>query len=55
MDSYTPEEEKFDVGIDILFTEILVLVVGVYELFSSLPAREDEIRARGERKSAVMI
>jgi hypothetical protein len=55
VDSYTPEEEKFDVGIDILFTEILVFVVGVYELFSSLPAREDEIRARGERKSAVMI
>ena len=29
-------------GVDVLFVEILVFVVGVYELFSSRPARKDE-------------
>ncbi len=40
--SQTPAGEKFDVGVDILFVKILIFVVGVYELFSSRSAREDE-------------
>ncbi len=42
MNSQTPEEEKFDVGIDILFVEVLVFVLGGYKLFLSRPAREDK-------------
>ena len=35
-------------GVDVLFVEILVFVVGVYELFSSRSAHEDEGKG-GER------
>ena len=42
VDSQTPEGEKFDVGVDILFVEILIFIVGAYELFLSRSAREDE-------------
>ena len=34
-------------GVDVLFVEILVFVVGVYELFSSRSAREDEGTGEG--------
>jgi len=36
-----------DVGVDVLFVEIFVFVVGVYELFSSRSAREDEGTGEG--------
>ncbi len=42
VDSQTPEGEKFDVGIDLLFVEILIFIVVVYELFLSHSACEDE-------------
>jgi hypothetical protein len=44
VDSQTPEAEgeKFEVGVDVLFVEILIFIVGVHELFSSRSAREDE-------------
>ena len=41
-DSQTPEGEKFDVGSDVFFVEILIFIVGVYELFSGRSAHEDE-------------
>ncbi len=42
VDFQTPEGGKFDMGIDVLFTEILIFIVGVYELFLSFSARKDE-------------
>ncbi len=42
VNSQTPEGENFEVGIDVLFAEILIFVVGVHELFSSCSAHEDE-------------
>ncbi len=46
VDSQTTEGEKFNVGVDVLFVEILIFVVGVYELFSSRSAHEDEGKGR---------
>ncbi len=42
VDSQTPEGEKFDVGVDVLFVKILIFIVGVYELFLSCSVREDD-------------
>ena len=42
VDPQTPEGEKFEVGVDVLFVEILIFIVGVYELFPSRSAWEDE-------------
>jgi hypothetical protein len=42
VDSQTPEGEKFDLGVDVLFVEILVLIVGVDKLLSSRPACKDK-------------
>jgi hypothetical protein len=42
VDPQTPKGEKFHVGVEVLFVKILIFIVGVYELFSSCSAREDE-------------
>ena len=54
VDSLTPEGENFDVGIDVLFVEILIFVVGVNgSSQAALPAR---MRAKGgERESTARI
>jgi hypothetical protein len=42
VDPQTPDGEKFHVGVDVLFVEILIFIVGVYDFFLSCSAREDE-------------
>ena len=42
VDPQTPEGEKIEVDVDVLFVKILIFVVGVHELFVSRSAREDE-------------
>ena len=60
-DSQTPEKEKFNVGVDVLFVEILVLVVDVYKLLLSCPACKDkedciaEERSREEAPESVKV
>ena len=53
VDTQTPDGEKFDVGIDVLFVEILIFIVCVNELFSSRSACKDE--GKGERESVARI